>query len=83
MEVEVCRTRKYSAVDVQCGVAYSRRSKSVDMMILACFILGLSTRKVGEALSPVFGEIVSPSTVSRVAKTLDGAVFFVEASNWG
>jgi transposase-like protein len=43
-------------------------------MILACFLLGLSTRKVGTALLPILGERVSPSTVSRIAKTLDDAV---------
>ncbi len=43
-------------------------------MILACFVLGLSTRKVATALLPVLGAPVSPTTVSRVAKTLDAAV---------
>ncbi len=43
-------------------------------MILACFVLGLSTRKVGEALRPILGARVSPATVSRVAQTLDQAV---------
>jgi len=43
-------------------------------MILLCFALGLSTRKVGEALLPVLGEVVSPQTVSRIAKQLDDAV---------
>jgi transposase-like protein len=43
-------------------------------MILACFLLGLSTRKVGKALLPVLGEPVSASSVSRIARVLDGAV---------
>jgi transposase-like protein len=43
-------------------------------MILACFVLGLSTRKVAEALLPVLGRPVSPGVVSEVAKTLDAAV---------
>ena len=43
-------------------------------MILACFVLGLSTRKVGEALLPLLGQKVSASTVSAVAKVLDAAV---------
>jgi transposase-like protein len=46
----------------------------VDRAILACFVLGVSTRKMAEALLPILGEPVSPSTVSRVAKTLDAAV---------
>jgi transposase-like protein len=43
-------------------------------MILACFVLGISTRKVAEALLPVLGERVSASTVSRVGKQLDEVV---------
>ena len=43
-------------------------------MILACFVLGLSTRKVGEALLPILGGAISPATVSSVAKQLDAVV---------
>lgn len=43
-------------------------------MILACFVLGLATRKVGEALLPILGRPVSPSAVSQVAKSLDTGV---------
>ncbi len=68
----VPRTRTYSPLDVL--QAYARRSKEVDRLILACFLLGLSTRKVGEALMTILGEKVSPTTVSRVSTTLDTAV---------
>ncbi len=68
----VPRTRSFSAGSVL--RAYARREPEIDRMILACFVLGLSTRKVGEALLPVLGQRVSPSTVSSVAKTLDAAV---------
>jgi putative transposase len=54
--------------------AYARRIREIDHLILACFLLGLSTRKVGVALCTLLGERVSPQTVSRVAKTLDDAV---------
>ncbi len=54
--------------------AYARRAPHVDRMILACFVLGLSTRKVGTALLPILGRRISAATVSRVAKTLDVAV---------
>ena len=37
-------------------------------------MLGLSTRKVGKALLALFSRLVSASTVSQVAKTLDAAV---------
>jgi putative transposase len=54
--------------------AYARRAANIDRMILACFVLGLSTRKVATALLPVLGRRVSASTVSAVAKSLDQAV---------
>jgi transposase-like protein len=72
IELSVPRTRTYSPVAVV--RAYARRTAQVDRMILACFVLGLSTRKVGEALLPVLGRPVSASAVSQVAKSLDGVV---------
>lgn len=54
--------------------AYKRRSRSVDQLIMACFVLGMSTRKVSTALLSLLGEKVSASTVSAVAKRLDDAV---------
>ena len=72
IELLVPRSRTYSPTEVL--RAYARREHWVDRVILACFVLGLSTRKVGEALLPILGERVSPATVSRVAKTLDAAV---------
>jgi len=72
IELHVPRTRTFSALRVV--RAYARRSKDVDRMILACFLLGLSTRKGAIALLPVLGRPVSPATVSAVAKQLDAAV---------
>lgn len=72
LELSIPRTRTYSAVHVI--HAYARRERSVDRLILGCFLLGLSTRKVGEALLPILGERVSPATVSRIAQSLDAAV---------
>ena len=40
---------------------YARRCRSVDKVLLACFCLGLSTRKAASVLAPVLGEKVSPS----------------------
>ena len=54
--------------------AYKRRSRSVNQLIMACFVLGMSTRKVSTALLSLLGERVSASTVSEVAKGLDQAV---------
>lgn len=72
MEVMVPRTRTASAACVL--KAYARRTADIDRLIMGCFVLGLSTRKVGAALLSVLGTHVSPSTVSRVAKGLDDAV---------
>ena len=72
IELSVPRTRTFSALEVV--RAYARRVKQVDRMILACFVLGLSTRKVAKALLPILGESVSASAVSRIAKTLDQSV---------
>lgn len=72
IELEVLRCRKFSPLSVI--KAYKRRTSDIDHLILGCFVLGLSTRKVGEALLSVLGEHISASTVSQVAKTLDLAV---------
>ena len=71
IELAIPRTRQYSPISV--AQAYARRSEDVDRSILACFVLGLSTRKVSEALLPIFGVTISASTVSRVAQVLDEA----------
>jgi transposase-like protein len=72
LSLRVPRTRTTSGVGVL--QAYSRRAVQVDRMILSCFVLGLSTRKVSSALMPVLGEAVSATTVSRVSRILDVAV---------
>lgn len=72
VELSIPRTRHFSPRGVL--AAYARRIKEIDHLILACFLLGLSTRKVGVALCTLLGEKISAQTVSRVAKTLDDAV---------
>jgi putative transposase len=72
IELLVPRTRRYSPTEVV--RRYARRSREIDRVILAGFVLGLSTRKVGETLLSLLGRAVSAATVSQVAKTLDGAV---------
>lgn len=72
IELQVPRTRRYSPTEVI--RAYARRTREIDRVILAGFVLGLSTRKVGETLLALLGRAVSPTTVSQVAKTLDAAV---------
>ena len=72
IELMVPRTRRFAPKAVL--RAYARRPEQIDRMILSCFVLGLSTRKVGQALLPVLGRPVSPATVSAVAKQLDAVV---------
>ena len=72
IELSVPRTRRYIPVEVL--RAYARRTRELDRVILSAFVLGVSTRKVGETLLSILGRPVSPTTVSQVAKTLDSAV---------
>jgi len=72
IELMVPRTRRFSAHALL--HAYARRVEEVDRLILACFVLGISTRKIGRALLSILGRPVSAGTVSRVARRLDAAV---------
>lgn len=72
IELAVPRTRRYCPTEVV--RAYARRAPEIDRVIMAGFVLGLSTRKIGEVLLGLLGRPVSATTVSRVAKTLDAAV---------
>ena len=72
LELRIPRTRTFSARSILQG--FARRTASIERTILMCFLLGLSTRKVGPALLSILGEPVSPSTVSDIAKQLDRSV---------
>lgn len=72
IELSVPRTRRFTPTQVL--RAYARRTPEIDRVMLAGFVLGLSTRKVGETLLAILGRPISAETVSRVAKTLDAAV---------
>lgn len=54
--------------------AYARRPRVVDQLILACFVLGMSTRKVARAMGAFLGTTLSAQTVSRIVTQLDAAV---------
>jgi transposase-like protein len=73
-EIELCVPRSRRTSGAAILKTYARREPAVDRLILASFVLGLSTRKVGKALGPLLGCSIAPATVSRVAKTLDTAV---------
>ena len=53
---------------------YQRREALVNQTLKEIFLLGVSTRQAGRALSTLVGESVSASTVSEVSKVLDQAV---------
>jgi transposase-like protein len=72
LELRIPRTRRFSARSLL--KRFARRSASIERTILMCFLLGLSTRKVGPALLSILGEPISPSTVSEIAKQLDRSV---------
>jgi transposase-like protein len=57
IELNVPRTRRFSPTGVI--RAYARREAEIDRVILAGFVLGLSTRKVGETLLAMLGQKVS------------------------
>ena len=81
IELTVPRTRRYCPTEVL--RAYARREAEIDRLIAAGFVLGLSTRKIGEVLLPLLGRPVRPATVSRVAKSLDDAVLAFHARPLG
>jgi transposase-like protein len=72
IELAVPRTRRFAPIGVV--RAYARRPEQIDRMILSCFVLGLSVRKVSEVLLAILGRPISPATVSTVARQLDAVV---------
>ena len=67
----VPRTRRFNPVHVV--QAYARRAGHVERMVLACFVLGLSTRMVAKALSPVLavtGAAAAEAQARREAKAV-------------
>jgi transposase-like protein len=73
LELLVPRSRK-GKFPTKLFERYARRCRSVDKVLLACFCLGLSTRKAASVLAPVLEEKVSASTISRIARDLDHEV---------
>lgn len=72
IELSIPRTRRFNPW--KAVAAYARRTPDVDSVLLACFVLGLSVRKVSEGLRSFLGLEVSGSTVSRVSRALDHEV---------
>ena len=72
LELKIPRTRRISGLKLIGGLA--RRQKEIDHLILSCFCLGMSTRKVSKTLLQCLGIKVSASLVSEVCKRLDAEV---------
>ena len=73
LELLVPRSRK-GGFSSKLIARYARRWRSIDRVLLACFCLGLSTRKAASVLAPILSEKVSASTISRITKELDHEV---------
>jgi len=54
--------------------SYQRRQEAVDQALRDIFIAGVSTRRVGEALSCLLDAPISATTISNVTKTIDSKV---------
>lgn len=66
--------RLREAVESKVISRYERRPAHVNRLILACFLLGMSTRKAAKALSGILCCNLSHSTVSAISRTLDKEV---------
>ena len=73
LEVEVPRSRKSGSAGEVLG-RYQRRTDEVDEAIVASYVNGVSTRKMGRVTEALMGEKVGRSTVSRVTKSLEQRV---------
>jgi Transposase, Mutator family len=72
LDVEVPRSRQGSAADVL--GRYNRRVQEVDDAIVAAYVNGVSTRKMGKVTEALAGEQVGKSTVSRITRRLEEQV---------
>ena len=72
IEVEVPRTRNWSPAGML--KKYARRLDDVTALIRAGFLDGLSTRQVAREICRITGVRISATTVSNVAKQLDGEI---------
>ena len=71
LEMPRCRLHGFRSAIVP---RYQHRTATVDRLIQAVFLAGISTRRVGATLAPLLGDTVSASTVSSITRTLDHAI---------
>ncbi len=72
-EIRVPRSRK-RGFEPKVFARYKRAQHVVDAGILKMYLMGVSTRKVGDVLEALFSYTVSATYVSKVNKRLDGDV---------
>lgn len=72
-EIRVPRSRK-RGFEPRVFDRYKRAQHVVDAGILKMYLMGVSTRKVGDILEALFSYTVSATYVSKVSKRLDGNV---------
>lgn len=73
VQLKVPRTRS-GAFQTQVLQRYQRREGVINEALKEVFLLGVSTRQAGRALATLVEDAVSATTVSGVAKALDGSV---------
>ena len=73
LRLRIARSRKRGFLPEVIG-KFQRRAEEVCLLIREAFLRGISTRQVGRVVGIVTGETVSPQTVSRLTRELDGAV---------
>lgn len=73
MELQVPRTRS-GLFRTQVLPRYQRREAVINEALKEVFLLGVSTRQAGRALATLVEDAVSATTVSTIAKALDGSV---------
>lgn len=73
LELRVPRSRS-GEFQSQVIPRYQRRQGLVNQALREVFLLGVSTRQAGRALSTLVGDTVSASTVSEVSKVLNDSV---------
>jgi len=69
-DLKIPRTRN-NTFETKLFKKWQRRQRQVANLIKEMFVRGVSTRKIGEVLTPLLGIEPSATTVSRIAKALD------------
>jgi len=73
IRLRIARTREKAFLPQGLRV-FQRRADQVALLIREAFLRGISTRQVGQVVALVTEEVVSPQTVSRLTRELDGLV---------